>query len=136
MATARAERVRTGIEQLRQTGELELGDVTDDFVWDLSTYSGWPEQPEYHGAEGARQFMHDWLEAWSDWRLELEQLVESGDHVVALCRQRGIAKVSGAPAEMPVGQVWTFRRDRAARMRMFATHEEALAAARAPGAAP
>ena len=137
METANADRVRKGIERLQRTGEFSLlGEVPDDFVWDLSTYAGWPEDPEYQGVDGVRRFMRDWLETWSEWRLELEQVVESGDHVVALCRQRGIAKASGVPAEAPVGQVWTFRGTRPTRMRMYATHEEALTAAGGAGAAP
>ncbi|MFL5819500.1 MAG: nuclear transport factor 2 family protein [Solirubrobacteraceae bacterium] len=135
MASVRAEGVRRGIERLRETGELELGEVTDDFVWDLSTYEGWPEQPEYRGAEGADEFIRDWLDAWSEWSIEVERILECGVRVVALCRQRGTAKASGAPVETAVAQVWTFQGERAARMRMYATHQEALAAVGATEAA-
>jgi ketosteroid isomerase-like protein len=129
MSPTRADLVRRGLEATQRTGALVLGDVAEDFVWDMSTFAGWPEQPEYRGVDGAERFMRDWLDTWEEWRLDVEDVVDAGEDVVALLRQRATAKGSGARVEMALAAVWTFRGDLAIRMRMYASHEEALAAA-------
>jgi ketosteroid isomerase-like protein len=95
----------------------------------MSTFQNWPERQTYEGIEGARQFMADWLEAWEDWQLEVEQLLDAGDHVVALVRQRGRSKATGLPVDMRFAQVWTFQDGRQTRMRMYASRDQALEAA-------
>jgi ketosteroid isomerase-like protein len=110
------------------TGEFS-GRFAPDFVWDMSTFRNWPERQTYEGIEGARQFMADWLEAWEDWRLELEQLLDAGDHVVAFVRQRGRSKATGLSVDMHFAQVWTFRDGAQVRMRMYSDRAEALEAA-------
>ena len=128
MSPTNADRVRWGLAATQQAGELVLGEVSEDFVWDMSTFAGWPEQPEYRGVEAAKRFIRDWLEIWEKWQMGVDEVVEAGDDVVVLMRQQGTAKSSGANVEMALGAVWTFSGDRATRMRMYATHEEALAA--------
>ncbi len=81
--------VREGYERFVATGEFVAGLATDDFVWDMSNFHGWPEQQVYEGVEGARTFLRVWMEAWEDWELEIEALLDAGDKVVALVRQRG-----------------------------------------------
>ena len=46
--------VRNGFERYQATGEFADDIVTEDFVWDMSNFHGWPEQQVYAGAEGAR----------------------------------------------------------------------------------
>ena len=41
-------------EQWLATGELRLDNAAPDFVWDMSTFHGWPERQTHPGAEGAR----------------------------------------------------------------------------------
>jgi ketosteroid isomerase-like protein len=100
---------------------------TEDFVFDMSTFAGWPEKQEYPGYEGMQEFMSDWLEAWDDWQLELRDAVEAGDEVVAICHQHGRSKSTGAEVEMTFAQVWTVRDGKLARQRMYADVGEALA---------
>jgi ketosteroid isomerase-like protein len=128
MSQANVDNLRRGFEQFLATGEFS-GEFTPDFVWDMSTFQGWPERQTYEGVEGAREFMADWLEAWEDWQLEVEQLIDAGDDVVALVRQRGRSKTTGLTVDMEFAQVWTFRDGAQARMRMYASHSEALEAA-------
>ena len=87
--------VRRGYEQFVATGELVAEIAAPEFVWDMSHFSGWPEQQTYDGLEGTRAFLRDWTEAWDDWRLEVESLHDAGDQVLAILSQSGRSKVTG-----------------------------------------
>ena len=121
--------IRRGYEHFTATGELREEIVSADFVWDMSTFGDWPEQQAYEGIEGARQFLDDWVGAWEDWELEVEELHDAGDSVVAILRQRGRAKATGLPVDMHFAQLWRLRDGKQVRMEMYASPEEALRAA-------
>jgi ketosteroid isomerase-like protein len=123
------EAVRRGIERVGETGQFPADAVWPDFVWDMSNYAGWTEQPIYTGAEGTQRFLDDWTGAWDDWELEIEELHDVGDKVVAILRQRGRSKMSGMVVEGSMGQVWTVREGKGTRMDMYSDPQEALKAA-------
>ena len=129
MSQENVEIVREGYERFAATGEFAADRATDDFVWDMSNFHGWPEQQVYEGVDGAEAFLREWLGAWEDWDLEVEALHDAGDRVVALVRQRGKSKTSGMPVEMSFAQVFTLRDGKQARMDMYSDRDEALAAA-------
>lgn len=131
MSSANVDSVRAGYEHFLATGEFAAHTVwPEEFVWDMSTFSGWPENPEYRGSDGFNQFMSQWLEAWDDWELEILEYVDAPpDKVVTTVRQRGVAKAGGVPTEMRFGQVWTLRDAKSVRMEMYASPDEAKAAA-------
>ena len=83
------ERFRRGFEHFAATGEFLAENVHPDFVWDMSTFRGWPEQPTYLGIEGARQFHSEWAGAWDDWEIEAEDDIDAGERIVVVLRQRG-----------------------------------------------
>lgn len=124
------ELVRERFEHFVATGDIDDGWYAADFVWDMSTFRGWPEQKHYRGASGIREFLADWLGAWDDWRLELDALHDAGDdRVVTVSRQYGRSKSTGLDVTMHFGQVWTLRDGLYVRMQMYATPEEARLAA-------
>ena len=127
MSEENVERLRYAFEQFMATGELS-GDFAPDFVWDMSTFRDWPEQQIYPGIEGARQFLEEWRDAWEDWELQVEDMFDAGDDVVAVLRQRGRSKATGLPVDMHFAQVWTLRDGKQLRMRMYASPDEALEA--------
>ena len=128
MSQENVEIVRNGFEHYRTTGEFADDIVTEDFVWDMSNFHGWPEQQVYAGAEGARAFLEEWSDAWENWELEMEALHDAGDRVVALMHQRGRSKEAGMPVEMSFAQVWTLRDGKEARMDMYSDSDEAFEA--------
>ena len=128
MSQENVEGVRRGYEHFRETGDFQEETVAPGFVWDMSTFRGWPEQHTYYGLEGARTFIRDWVEAWDDWEVEVESLHDAGDRVVAILRQHGRSKATGLPVDMRFGQVWTIRDGKQLRMQMYASPEEALEA--------
>jgi ketosteroid isomerase-like protein len=129
MSQENVEIVRAGYARFAATREF-VGDLaTDDFVWDMSNFHGWPEQQMYEGVDGADAFLSEWMDAWEDWELELEALHDAGDRVVAFVSQRGTSKAGGMPVEMSFAQVFTFRDGKQARMEMYSERDEALEAA-------
>jgi ketosteroid isomerase-like protein len=128
MSQENVEVIRRGYAHFLATGDFLEETVAPDFVWDMSPFRGWPEQPIYEGLEGARAFMRDWTEAWDDWELEVLGLHDAGEQVVGVVRQRGRSKASGLPVDMTFAQVWSLRDGKQTRMEMYADPAEALAA--------
>jgi ketosteroid isomerase-like protein len=60
MPSEALELVQRGYAHFRATGDFLDEIMAPDYVWDMSTFEGWPEQQLYHGVEGARQFMATW----------------------------------------------------------------------------
>jgi ketosteroid isomerase-like protein len=129
MSAENVEIVRRGYEEFLATGQPVERLMAPEFVWDMSTFHGWPERQAYEGAEGAREFLNDWVSAWEDWRLEMRELVDAGDDVVAIVHQSGRSKATGLEVDMDFAQVWTMKDGKQTRMRKYADPEEALRAA-------
>jgi ketosteroid isomerase-like protein len=129
MSAENVEVVRRGYEEFVATGEPPEDIIAPGFVWDMSTFRGWPERKTYEGIEGMREFVADWAGAWEDWRLEVEELIDAGDEMVAIMRQSGRSKATGLPVDMRFGQVWTVADGKETYMRMYAEPDEALRAA-------
>ena len=116
--------IRRGFEHWMATGEFR---ARADLLWDVSRL-GWPDQQLYPGAEGARQFLAEWADAWDGWEMEVEDYIDAGDRVVVILNQRGRSKATGIPVDMRFAQVWTLRDGQAIRMQMYASTEAALEA--------
>jgi ketosteroid isomerase-like protein len=129
MSQENVETLRRGFEHFLSTGDFRAPIFHRDFVWDMSTFRGWPERQTYAGIEGAREFMGEWLDAWEDWELDVEELLDAGERVVAIVRQRGHSKATGVSVEMHFAMVWTFRDGKQIRMEMYASPDDALEAA-------
>jgi ketosteroid isomerase-like protein len=83
---------------------------------------------EYHGHDGFRQVMTEWIGSWNDWSIEILGARELGDLVLATARQRGRGIGSGAPMEAEATFVFTVREGLIARWQMFSSEEQALEA--------
>jgi ketosteroid isomerase-like protein len=129
MSAENVDIIRRGYEEFIATGEPTEDIMAPEFVWDMSTFRDWPERKTYEGVEGMREFIGDWTAAWEDWRLEVEDLADAGDEVVAIVRQSGRSKTTGLPIDMRFAQLWTLSDGKQTRMRMYAEPEEALRAA-------
>lgn len=99
----------------------------------------WSEPPRsprgvrpYRGVEGARQSLGAWVSAWDEYRLELDELIDAGDDVLARSRQTVRGKGSGIEVEQPLFSVWTLRDGKVVRHRMYHDEREALEAAGLP----
>jgi ketosteroid isomerase-like protein len=107
-----------------------LDNTAPDFVWDMSTFEGWPEDVEYLGREGFGQFFAKWIEAYEEFEQELENVIDADDeHVVSIIRQRGRLSGSQSWVDTRFGIVFTVSAGNISRARVFKTAEEALEAA-------
>jgi ketosteroid isomerase-like protein len=70
--------------------------------------------------------------AADDFHMDLEELTDVGEHVLAKVCERGRGKGSGVEVERELFQLFTFRDDRIARLRMYQDEKEALEAAGLP----
>ena len=82
----------------------------------------------YRGAQGLRGFAETFFAEFDDPRIEIHELIDAGDQVVASTTMRGDGKQSGAETSWAVCQVWTMRDGNAVRGQGFPNRDEALEA--------
>ena len=100
----------------------------DDIEWDTSAA---PTGVVVRGLEAAQADLAGMLEAFSEYEVEIERLVEAGDGVVVgIIRNRGRGAASGVPIEARRAHVWRVRDGRAVSLRLYLDPDDALAAAR------
>jgi ketosteroid isomerase-like protein len=129
MSRENVELLRRGYEHVQRTGEILPEAVQSDFVWDTTTFRGAIRPGTYVGVDEANEWLADWLESFEEWSLEVEEIFDAGDQMVAIVRQRGRAKHGGPEVEMRFAQVWAFRDGLAARVEIYADRNDALEAA-------
>jgi ketosteroid isomerase-like protein len=83
----------------------------------------------YEGRDGVVRFLAFQAEAFSAQSVELEELLETGDEIVAVIRLRGEGPLSRIPLEGQFTHVWQIAGGQARRLRVYATKQEALEAA-------
>jgi len=68
-----------------------------EIVWDMSP-AGIAGLGVYHGHDELRSFFEDWFGTFpfEEWEQELDEVIDCGERVVALTRQRGHGLASGA----------------------------------------
>jgi hypothetical protein len=87
------------------------------------------EQPNaVHGHEGVLRAWEEWSEPFEeDLRAEVQELIDVGDHVVAVVSHRGSGRESGIEVDMHTYLVYTLRDGKVVRMVEYLTKEEAYA---------
>jgi uncharacterized protein len=88
-----------------------------------------PEGNVYHGHEGLAKALRTWTGTWEAWRLEVVEIIDAGEKVVAVERQSGRGRGSGVPVVQLTSTVFEFRAGKVARMAWFATPEAGRKAA-------
>ena len=66
----------------------------------------------------------DWLEPWASYHVQVDEMIEVGDSVVVLVRDRGLRHGMDVEVELISGSLWTFRADKIARVHFYANREE------------
>lgn len=82
----------------------------------------------YRGHDGIARYLEDVASVWPNLRLFPDDMRDLGDVVVVLGRI--VARGGGMILDRPTGWVFTIRDGKIARGHVYASHEEALAAAR------
>jgi ketosteroid isomerase-like protein len=109
-------------------------DVFDpDIEWEWSSSLGAiTGSRTYRGFDEVSAATKDWLRSFEWFRIELQELVDMGEKVVALTRSLG--RPHGATSDVTAlnAEVWRMRDGKAIAHRSYDTWEEALEAAKAP----
>jgi ketosteroid isomerase-like protein len=100
--------------------------LTDDFE-SVMVFPG--ETRTYAGIEGFRKNWLDWLEPWASYRTSIDELIDAGDRVVLLLRDRGRRADMDVEVELAGASVATIRDGKIARWEDYADRAEALEAA-------
>ena len=82
----------------------------------------------YSGIEGFREMWLDWLQPWATYHVQVDEMIEAGETVVVLVRDRGRRHDMDVEVELISGSVWKFRDGRIARVEFYANREELRAA--------
>ena len=82
-----------------------------------------------HGHRGMEQFFRDWLGTWTDYEIATRELIDAGDSVVIVFRQRGTGREGGVEIERDFFGVYDLNAAKVVRYRQYESREEALEAA-------
>ena len=134
MSQKNVEIVRRVTEAFNQDGvdaAIGSGLWSPEVVFDFSG-SGIPGLGVYRGYDEIREFFkEDWFGVFpfEEWELEDEELVDHGDRVIAMSRQRGRGASSGVATEVEFASIATLRDGEIVRVEFYLDREKALEAA-------
>ena len=90
------------------------------------------EATVYWGHAGVREFFHDLDDAFADLKIEVFDVRDLEDRLIANGQLRGRGKASGAETETPLSYLVDFRNGKVVRVLTFLDPQEALEAAGLP----
>lgn len=126
----RVELARAGVDAYL-AGDLDA--VVQMMSPDVAVFVG-PGMPEGGTYSGRDEFLHwtqRWLDAWEEFRMEVESIESVGEsHVVAAVRQSGLGRGSGIEVEMATGHVYDFDGETLVYFALYTSVEQAMADAR------
>ena len=130
MSEENVEIVRRALEAWGRGEPKAVADLLDpDVEWSMPPNI--PDAGTYTGRDEVVRRLEEFLEAWDDLAVTVEELVDAGDRVVALVRYSGRGRESG----IEIGgmgtdaQVWTLRNGKALRVQLYGGTADALEAA-------
>jgi ketosteroid isomerase-like protein len=129
MSQENVELVRRGYEAMNKREFSRMPEFLDPNVeFDMSRNILNPDT--YHGHEGVERLASVVEDTWDDFRVEVHDLVDVGDRVVAEITISGTGRGSGVEAEMRIFNIWTLRDGKAIRVEGgYRDRDEALEAA-------
>ena len=93
---------------------------------DFESVAVWQGGTTYAGVEGFREMWLDWLQPWATYYVEVEEVIDAGDRVVVLVRDRGRRHEMEAEVGLVSGSVWEVRDGRIARVQFCGDRGERL----------
>jgi ketosteroid isomerase-like protein len=134
MAESNEELVRQGFEALRDGDpDALIPFIHPDF--EVTTPPQLAAEPDtYRGEEGVRRYFESFYEAMDRVSFEAEEFIPVGDLVVVRSVLRTRGRATGIETEQRVALVYELKDEKAYRLSVYGTVDEALAAARSnPG---
>jgi ketosteroid isomerase-like protein len=126
---------RENVELLRgmydrfNRGDLAAGldNIDADFVLRDRTLPEFPD--ELRGIAAYQGYLDRLAESFGDLRYEVESVNDLGDRLVVKVRASATAVETGVDVSGTMGHVWTVKDERATRLDLYASWDEALSAA-------
>jgi uncharacterized protein len=128
--TSNVDAVRRGFEALARGGVEELLPFIHPDA-ELITPPGLAVEPQtYHGHDGLRRYFDSFYEVMEEVRVEPEAFIEEGELVIVPFQVIAKGRATGIEAAQRGVQLWELRGGQGIRVEVFATIDEARAAAR------
>jgi ketosteroid isomerase-like protein len=133
VARSNLELVKQGYEDLR-TGGFQAFLPFFDPEFEVTTPPGLAAEPDtYRGPEGMRRYFESFYEAMDKVEFIPTAFHVVGDLVVVEATLRARGRTTGIELEQSAAFVWKLRDDKAIRLEVYASLDEALEAARPGG---
>jgi len=127
MSTENVEFVRAAYDWGNRKRELDLADVIHpDFEW--HTRADLPDAGVRKGYEGMVRLRAEWVEAFEDFHVELDELIDAGNCVIVVSRLCGRPRDGKQELDLRETQVWKLRDGKAVEVRAYLTRADALKA--------
>jgi ketosteroid isomerase-like protein len=126
MSQANVDLIKAGFEHYARTGHQPWENYSEEIV--VRDHQS-PDQAEYAGFAGLQQWLDDWGAAWDEWHVEVEEILDAGDAVLALIHQVARGHASGMDLDSHDGMLFTIRGGKVVALDYFTGRERALAAA-------
>jgi ketosteroid isomerase-like protein len=96
---------------------------------EVESFANWQGGTRYTGVEGFRQLWLDWLEPWESYHVEVDEMIDAGDKVVCLIRDRGRRPEVDAEIEIRASSVWEIRDGKVVKVAFYTDRAAAFEAA-------
>jgi ketosteroid isomerase-like protein len=128
MSQENVEVVRAAFDAFERGGLDAMAEFWDPKIDWRAAEGALDDVGEIRGEAAMRAYIQDWLDEFDDVHIELEELIDAGDQVVAVQRVGARAKASGVDTELRYAVVNTVRDGKVVRGREYWTRDQALEA--------
>src|SRR4051812_36422836 len=103
----------------------------EDIAWDISNQrvAGLMPRQIYQGHDGVRQFWRESVSVFGEIDMEVVELLDAGERVLAVVHDRRVGRASGVPVGGAHVAVWTFADNKVVQLQTFDDRQQALDAA-------
>jgi len=132
MSEENVELVRRTYEAAYEAGSQADWDAVVSYFHPEIEFHAYPRSPEvgvYHGKQALREYLENAWEGYERGRIEVEELLDTGDQVVAVITLHAVPKRGQNEITVHIVEVFTIRDGLLAERRSYSTRNEALEAA-------
>lgn len=122
MSETNVEVIRRSIAAFEGDEEAWLAALDPSHVWYPLEEGNIPS----HGIDAARGIRERWLGSWESHRIEIEEILDRGDSVVACLHLTGTGKESGVEVDLRIYMHWKLRDGKMVYLYEYADRSEAL----------
>jgi ketosteroid isomerase-like protein len=108
----------------RKDYDTVLGMADEDIEYEF--VGRFAEGNVFTGIEAIRELWKQLDEVFLEWQSRPDELIDLGDDVLVLARERGVGRASGLEFDQKLGHLISFRDGRITRFRVFGSWRRAL----------